>query len=236
MKRLLLSLLTFLVFANVAMADAEYDARIVHALRLPTFSKEEEKQTLFSASFPEGYSPGTIAYAFYNPSRDKSIMGIVINISKKDVSTGQEQSVDLFIDVDCGPLQCLSNQETFTVLANLVKSTPAVTLKEVHYSKLTEAETSAAADATPSATKQNTEVIVRLFANGTTGLNGSAITTDELPTKFKELAGLPEKTEIIINADKDVPYAQVVKVLDLCREAGLSHVSFSTTSPVKSGK
>ena len=135
MKRLLLPLIITAASTTALLGDPAYDAETVRILqKTPTFSKEEVQQMLFSASFAgRGYTPGTLQYALYNPSREKVIQGIVITIRSKDASSGQEQSVDLFIDANCGPLQCVGNQEIPSVLAEIEKKSPTLTLKEVHY-------------------------------------------------------------------------------------------------------
>ena len=123
MKTLLLFLTAAVVFATVAFGGPTSEAEGVKILqKTPTFSKEEMNQMLFSASFAGGgYAPGTIKLALYNPCRDKSIRGVVINIHGKDASSGQEQSIDLFIDLRCGPLQCAEDQASFTALAEAEK-------------------------------------------------------------------------------------------------------------------
>lgn len=236
MKRLLLSLFALLIFAAVAMGDEVRNAQTIQILKSPMFSKDEMKQMLFSASFLEGYAPGTIGYALYNPSRDKSIRGIVINIFRKDANTGQEHSVDLFIDVDCGPLQGVNNQESCAALATLSTGSSVLTLKEAHYLKPDEAETPASVAASKPAVEHTTPVVIQLHSDGTTEMAGAAMTLSELPTKFKDLAASPEKPAIIVKADQNVPYDQVIKILDLCRDAGLNRVSFAITMPAKGEK
>ena len=78
--------------------------------------------------------------------------------------------------------------------------------------------------------RRPTQVFVRVLADSTYKVGGTPITPVDLPVALRVLAGLPDKPEIVISADKDIPYAQVVSVLDACRNASLTDVAFSTTS------
>ncbi len=133
--------MALLAFAATAICDQLYTDNIARILKdTPVFSQDELKQTIFSGTFlPPNYAPGSFQWALYNPSRNKSIQGIVVNVHGKDASSGQEQNIDLFILVECAPLQCTEGQPTFTALAELAKQSPTIVLKEVHYTSLQEA-------------------------------------------------------------------------------------------------
>ncbi len=106
----------------------------IHVLeRTPILSMDELSQIRFDAALEPNYSPGTIGYTLYNPFRDKIIRGIVVTVHPRGTAINQSPNMDLFIDVSCGPLQCVNNQQTFGPLAEVAKNSNVIDLKEVHY-------------------------------------------------------------------------------------------------------
>lgn len=78
-------------------------------------------------------------------------------------------------------------------------------------------------------------IVIQILANGTYKVGRTPITPSELPVALRVLAGLPETPIIIVLADNDVPYANVVTVLDACHEAKINDVTFGA-SPAKENK
>ena len=134
MKIWLLLPVTLLTFAATALSDQLYDEAVAKILNeTAVFSKDEMSQMRFTASFSSNYTQPMLEYALYNPSRDRAIRGIVVSIQSKDANSGREQSFDLFISMECGPLQCTYQQQTVPVLGEMAKQSPKALLKEVHY-------------------------------------------------------------------------------------------------------
>lgn len=132
MKTLLLVLTAVTALATAAIGDAASNLRDVKTLKLPMLSKDDLKQVLFSASFDGNYAGTPLRYQLHNPFRDKSIAGIVIGVQSKDAA-GQEQNIEVFVDMDCGPLQSADNNCHFFKSEEIAKRSPVIVLKEVHY-------------------------------------------------------------------------------------------------------
>jgi biopolymer transport protein ExbD len=54
------------------------------------------------------------------------------------------------------------------------------------------------------------------------------IADDALPGKLRELARRDPNTQVVIQADKAVPYARVVFVMDHAKQAGLKQIALRT--------
>jgi biopolymer transport protein ExbD len=72
------------------------------------------------------------------------------------------------------------------------------------------------------------ELVVNIREDGTRVLNSQVLTDAELKYKFDEIAKFDRKQAIIIRADTRTEYGDMFRVLDLCHQAGLYHVSFAT--------
>ena len=66
-------------------------------------------------------------------------------------------------------------------------------------------------------------MVVALDREGHYYLNKERIELKELFRRFKETAQ-PEKTGLILQADRDVKHGQVVRVMDLAKNAGISTI------------
>ena len=75
------------------------------------------------------------------------------------------------------------------------------------------------------------ELVVNIRRDGTRVLNSKVLADDELKFKFDEIARFDRKQAIIIRADTATAYGDMFRVLDLCHQAGLYHVSFATREP-----
>lgn len=70
-------------------------------------------------------------------------------------------------------------------------------------------------------------VIIR--ADGTMLLDGDAMNNVQFSTRVRVLAGVQPNLRVVINADRDVPYARVIEVMDDVRTAGFQRVALATT-------
>lgn len=122
--------------ASTVRAETSDQAAARLLKHTPVFSQEEMGRTRFSASFSTNYSVPMLEYAFYNPHRDRGIIGLVVTI-QPEKEGAQEPAFDLFISVECGPLQCRANQHSVPVLRmEQIKRSSSIVLKEVHYTPL----------------------------------------------------------------------------------------------------
>lgn len=72
------------------------------------------------------------------------------------------------------------------------------------------------------------QTVLNVRADGTVVWNRQEVAPNELRTRLKELAGLFPDYAIILRGDIRTPYENIVKVLDICREANIWNVAFAT--------
>lgn len=75
------------------------------------------------------------------------------------------------------------------------------------------------------------EVIINVRQDGTIVLNRQEQTPEALLDKLKKLSEIDSSQAVILRAHQDVEYKYVVRVLDLCRNAGIWNVAFATAAP-----
>lgn len=75
------------------------------------------------------------------------------------------------------------------------------------------------------------EIIVNILATGDLTVNGRQLDGDELADMLKRLAGFFPGQPVILRADKKTAYENVIRVLDLCRQAEIWNISFATGRP-----
>lgn len=80
-----------------------------------------------------------------------------------------------------------------------------------------------------------TPVIINVRQDGSMAVNQKGISDGELIKMLERLVQLQPAQVAVVRADKNVPYERVLKVLDYCREAGITQVGFSALMPPKSG-
>ena len=61
-------------------------------------------------------------------------------------------------------------------------------------------------------------------------LNGNIVQFDELPVRLLNLSE-EQKSTLIIQSGRDVPHEQIVKVMDIAKEAGIDQIEFATDLP-----
>jgi len=74
------------------------------------------------------------------------------------------------------------------------------------------------------------QVVLNLRADGTVILNRKPLSREELSEKLNTLANLFPDQAVIIRGDANVPYREVVSILDLCREAKIWNIDLKTAS------
>lgn len=62
-------------------------------------------------------------------------------------------------------------------------------------------------------------------------VGGDAVDEDELARRFRDLAILDPEARIVFAADRDVPYARVVRLMDAAKTAGLRRLAIATSPP-----
>ena len=79
-------------------------------------------------------------------------------------------------------------------------------------------------------------IIVAVKKDGTTYLGGTKLgnQAELLPQVKERLQDLPEGARIMyLKADEELPYSEVMKVMDLCREAGVEEVALIAEAKVQ---
>jgi biopolymer transport protein ExbD len=88
--------------------------------------------------------------------------------------------------------------------------------------RLPEAKTSEQQDRLPG------EIIVNLAKDGSLRVNGTAMTLDDLQGRLRKIAKFYPGQSVIIRADKEAQYEQLVSVIDACRGADVWNFSLAT--------
>ena len=74
------------------------------------------------------------------------------------------------------------------------------------------------------------EVIVNLSETGFIKVNGVVLSLDELKSRLARVAKFYPGQPVIIRADKDVKYQQLIELVDACRSADIWNFSLATTA------
>ena len=77
------------------------------------------------------------------------------------------------------------------------------------------------------------EIIANVAKDGTVRVNGMNVTLEDLGTRLAKIARFYPGQAVIIRADKDVRYESLVKVIDVCRGAGVWNFSLATANDEK---
>ena len=87
-----------------------------------------------------------------------------------------------------------------------------------------------AADSGAPKDRQVGEIVVNIARDGSFKVNNQVLADEQLGQRFKDIFALNPKQAIIIRADEETVYKNMFRVLDLCYQAGLYHVSFASRS------
>lgn len=74
------------------------------------------------------------------------------------------------------------------------------------------------------------EVIINLTKDGRITINQQTLTRDELSNRLKRLARFFPGQSVVIRADKQTSYEQVVSIIDTCRLSDIWNISFATSA------
>jgi len=72
------------------------------------------------------------------------------------------------------------------------------------------------------------DIIVNVKADGNVVVNRRTLTTVELTEMLKNLVQLYPEQAVVIRGDEEGAYKNIVGVLNICSEAGVSNVAFAT--------
>ena len=74
------------------------------------------------------------------------------------------------------------------------------------------------------------EIVANIAKDGSLRVNGSEITLVQLGEKLAKIAKFYPGQAVIIRADKEVSYENLVQVIDVCRGAGVWNFSLATAN------
>ena len=72
------------------------------------------------------------------------------------------------------------------------------------------------------------DVVVNVKADGNVVVNRRTLTTAELSDMLKNLVQLYPDQAVVIRGDETGAYKNIVDVLNICSEAGVTNVAFAT--------
>ena len=72
------------------------------------------------------------------------------------------------------------------------------------------------------------DVVVNVKADGNVVVNRRTLTTAELSDMLKNLIQLYPEQAVVIRGDETGAYKNIVGVLNICSEAGVTNVAFAT--------
>lgn len=75
------------------------------------------------------------------------------------------------------------------------------------------------------------EIILNILKDGSVVVNGRLLNDQELGDMLKRLAELFPGQPVVLRADRQTAYENIIKVLDRCREADIWNISFATLLP-----
>jgi biopolymer transport protein TolR len=84
------------------------------------------------------------------------------------------------------------------------------------------------------ASPQSVSVVVD--GAGQAFLDDQAVAMDALLRQLQILARANPQTEVLLRADRSVPYGRIVEVMGVAQTAGLNRIGFVTDAPASAGK
>ncbi len=72
------------------------------------------------------------------------------------------------------------------------------------------------------------QLVVTIGEDGRVAINGEAMPIEALPDKVRDLMQNRSKKLMFFNPDDNAPYGDVVKVMDICRGAGVKNLGIMT--------
>lgn len=80
-----------------------------------------------------------------------------------------------------------------------------------------------------------TQVTINIRSDNTLTVNKKELDDEGLVEMLGKLAKLNPNQLVIVRADKSVPYERMLRVLDLCRQAGINEIGFGSVPEKKTG-
>ena len=77
------------------------------------------------------------------------------------------------------------------------------------------------------------EVIVNVKSDGTLVMNRRTMSGEELLAALKRVSSLYPDQAVVLRGDRRVDYGNIVRTLDLCRQANIWNVAFATAGSDK---
>ena len=74
------------------------------------------------------------------------------------------------------------------------------------------------------------EIIANIAKDGTVRVNGAELTLEDLGNRLKKIAKFYPGQAVIVRADRETSYDALVKVIDVCRGAGVWNFSLATAN------
>ena len=74
------------------------------------------------------------------------------------------------------------------------------------------------------------EVIINLSRDGRISVNQQTLTREDLADRLKRLAQFFPGQSVVIRADKQTSYEQLVGIIDMCRLSDMWNISFATAA------
>lgn len=74
------------------------------------------------------------------------------------------------------------------------------------------------------------EIIANVAKDGTVRVNGATLSLEELGERLTRIAKFYPGQAVVIRADKETRYEALVKVIDVCRGAGVWNFSLATSN------
>jgi biopolymer transport protein TolR len=72
------------------------------------------------------------------------------------------------------------------------------------------------------------DMIISVSADGSYRVDGKLETTTYLQAKLLDVASRDRESRVLVKGDRDVPYARIMEVMDIVRQAGLTHIVLPT--------
>ncbi|MBQ6137850.1 MAG: biopolymer transporter ExbD [Kiritimatiellae bacterium] len=74
------------------------------------------------------------------------------------------------------------------------------------------------------------EIIANIAKDGTVRVNGAELTLDDLGSRLAKIAKYYSGQAVIVRADRETSYESLVRVIDVCRGAGVWNFSLATSN------
>lgn len=75
------------------------------------------------------------------------------------------------------------------------------------------------------------EIIINIRGDGETIINAQSVPAEQLADMLTRVAEMFPGQPVLIRADRLTPYEEIIRVLDLCRQADIWNISFATGVP-----